>query len=358
VASASLAKVWQEAAQVGYGAAQAAKQLKLEGFKPDIIIGHVGWGELTFVKDVFPSTPVIGLYEYFYNMEGGLVGFDPEMPANKDTPYLMRARNTVPLTNLTSVDLGQFPTVWQKERFPKVFHANSYVCHDGIRTDRLVRNSNAAVSLSRLPDTLTRKDMVLTFMARNLEMARGFHKFMRALPVVQQECPNVQILIIGGNETSYGSSSTHSGGLRGQLFSELSSDLDWTRIHFLGRVPYGDFQRMIQISRCHVYHSMPFVLSWSVLEAMSMEATVIASDVAPVREAITHGKTGVLVDYFDSQALSKQIIDVLRRPSDYAHLGSAARKHMVKAYDFKTKCGPVHVGEINKLLPRKKRIQI
>lgn len=353
-----LSKVWEEATGAGYGAAMAARKLKDEGFTPDIIIGHAGWGELTFMKEIYPDTPIIGFFEYYYRTHGGPVNFDPESPSNEHTPYLLQARNAVPLMNFEVVDRGHAPTYWQRDRFPERFHDQIYVCHDGIRTDLMQPDPTASLTLGRLEKPITRQDEVLTFMARNLELTRGFHKFMRALPHVMAERPNARVLIIGGNETSYGKKSDHPKGLRGQLEAEVGHLLDWSRIHFLGRVSFRDYQRVVQVSRCHMYLSMPFVLSWSALESMAMQATMVASDVAPVREAMTHGENALLVDYFDHDAIAGQIVEVLARPDDYAHLGPAARKHVVETYDFHTRCLPVHLAEINALVPRAKQIEM
>jgi glycosyltransferase involved in cell wall biosynthesis len=89
---------------------------------------------------------------------------------------------------------------------------------------------------------------------------------------------------------------------------------------------------------------------------MSMGATIVASDVAPVREAITHGETGLLVDFLDHNALSRQVVEVLSNPRAYAHLGNAARQHVIDNYDFETKCLPEHIAQINALVPDEKRI--
>jgi len=148
------------------------------------------------------------------------------------------------------------------------------------------------------------------------------------------------VLIIGGNEVSYGQESGEAGGYRGQMERELGARVDWTRVHFLGRLPYADYVKVIQISRCHIYLTVPFVLSWSLLEAMSMQATMVASDTAPVREVITHGETGLLVDFLSPEALARQVIDVLARPGDYVGLGPAARARVVRDHDFLTRRGP------------------
>jgi glycosyltransferase involved in cell wall biosynthesis len=354
-----LSKVWEEATGTGFGAALAARNLaQKDGFKPDIILGHTGWGELLFMKDIWPDVPVLGFFEFFYNSTGGIVGFDPENPPSQDSPFLLRARNAVPNASLDAVDLGVMPTRWQQDSFPAQFHKKSYCCHDGIRTDLLKPNPDVEISLGRLDRPLFRDDEVFTFMARNLERARGFHVLMRALPQIQAERPNARVLIIGGNGTSYGKKSTHPGGLRGEMEEELGDSVDWSRVHFLGKVPYDTYQKVIQISRCHLYLTMPFVLSWSCIEAMSMGATMVATDVAPVREAISHGKTGLLIDFHDPSHLAKQVVEVLANPEDHAHLGVAARKHAIKHYDFLTRCLPMHINRINALVKTGAKISL
>jgi glycosyltransferase involved in cell wall biosynthesis len=132
---------------------------------------------------------------------------------------------------------------------------------------------------------------------------------------------------------------------------EVGGRLDWDRVHFLGRVPYSAYKKIIQVSRCHIYLTVPFVLSWSLLESMSMGATIVASDTAPVREVITDGETGRLVDFFDQQALAASVVEVLADPARFAHLGQAARAHVVENYDFATQCLPEHLARINSLVP-------
>lgn len=354
-----LSKAWEEAVGNGFGAAMAARSLEeKEGFRPDIVLGHIGWGELTFFKQVWPDVPIIGFFEYYYSDTGGPVGFDPEDPPSAHAPFLLAARNAVSLANIETVELGLSPTYWQRDRFPESFHRKLYVCHDGIRTDRLTPDPDVSLTLGRLQRPLSRDDEVVTYVTRNLERTRGFHVFMRALPRILRERPQARVLVLGGNEVSYGSKSTNPGGLRAEMEAEVGAEVDWDRVHFLGRVPYPDFQKLVQLGRCHLYLSMPFVLSWSLLEAMSMQATVIASDVAPVREAIRHGETGLLVDFFDPDALARQVVEVLARPQDYAHIGPAARAHVVAQYDFLTRCLPEHLARINALVPQDKRIPL
>lgn len=354
-----LSKVWEAAAGAGFGAAMAARKLEQdEGFRPDVVVGHVGWGELTFLRQVWPDVPIIGYFEYYYNLHGGLTGFDPDEPVSDHAPFLIQARNAVPLANIETVDLGQCPTLWQRDRFPQSFHDRMYVCHDGIRTDRLVPDPQASLKLGRLDRALTSDDEVITYVARNLETTRGFHILMRALPRILRERPKARVLIIGGSDVSYGGKDAHPGGLRRRMEEEVGEDIDWPRLHFLGQIPYPDFQKLVQLSRCHIYLTMPFVLSWSLMEAMAMQATIVASDVLPVREVITHGETGLLVDFHAPDALAQQVIDVVSDPGAFAHLGPAARAHIVGHHDFLTRCLPEHLARINALVPRARHISL
>lgn len=310
------------------------------------------------MKEVWPDVPVIGFFEYFYRTSGGLVGFDPDNLPNDQAGFFAQARNSVPYASIEVVDRGHTPTLWQRDRFPQSFHNRMYTCHDGIRCDRLLPDPQASVGLGRLDQPLTRKDEIITYVARNMERARGFHIMMRALPQILAERPKARVLMIGGNETSYGVESSHPQGLRGEMEAELGDSVDWSRVHFLGKVPYEHLCRIIRISRCHIYLTMPFVLSWSLLEAMSMQATLVAADVAPVREAVTHGETGMLVDFFDPGALADQVVDVVANPGSYTHLGPAARAHVLQNYDFLSHCLPEHIAQINALVPATKGIAL
>ena len=349
-------KYWEECVGNGLGAGFAAQNLAAQGFVPDVILGHVGWGELTFLKQVWPHVPILGFFEYFFLAKGGSVGFDPEFPAGPHMDFIMHARNAVNFTNIQTVDLGQSPTWFQRNTYPESFHSKIYVTHDGIRTDRLLPNAGATVPLQRLGRSVSREDEVFTYMARNMEPTRGFHKFIRALPKILDARPKARAIIIGGNDVSYGKASDAPGGYRAQMEREIGNSVDWDRVHFLGKVPYAAYQQIIQISRCHVYLTVPFVLSWSSMEAMSMGATIVASDTAPVREVMRHGETAMLVDFHDHNALAQQVIDVLSAPGDFAHLGQAARAHMVETYDFTTKCLPEHIARINSLVPKARAI--
>lgn len=353
-----LSRFYEECVGAGYGAMLAARELKAQGFRPDVIVGHVGWGELTFLKQVWPKVPILGYLEYYFLAKGGSVGFDPEYPASADAGITMHARNAINHLNLATLDRGQSPTRWQLDTYPQPFRDISYVCHDGVRTDRLRPDPGAAVSLGRIGRPLTRADEIVTYMARNMEPVRGFHTFMRALPAILEARPDARALIVGGNEVSYGKDSAAKGGYRAEMEREVGDRLDWNRVHFLGRLPYEAYCRVIQISRCHVYLTVPFVLSWSLIETMSMQATIVASDTAPVREVLRHGETALLTDFFAPDKLAARVVEVLSAPGDFAALGRQARAEAVERFDFLGHTLPVHLAEMNALVPARRRIAL
>lgn len=334
----------------GAKVAEICRNLEQQGFKPDLIIGHARWGETLFLKDFWPDVPVLGYLEYFHTAKGGAVGFDPEFPISSGVPLITNAVNYL---GHAAADLCQTATEWQKNSYPQSFHDKIEVMHEGVRTDVCIPNDAASATLGRLDRAVTRDDEIFTYMARNMEPVRGFHVFMRALPLILEARPNARALIIGGKDISYGRRPRMSASYRQLLEKEVGDRIDWSRVHFLGQVPYQVFLAVLQLSRCHIYLTVPYILSWSLLEAMSMEATVVASDTAPVREVIEDGRNGFLVDFFSPAALAAKVVEVLAHPNNCREIGKAARKHIVTAYDFHNVCLPGHLRAYNKLLPKR-----
>jgi glycosyltransferase involved in cell wall biosynthesis len=331
----------------GEACARAMRKLKEQGFTPDIILAHPGWGEAMFAKDVFPAAKLLSFIEYYYAAEGQDVNFDKEFAKRKfEDDMRTQTKNTNSLMALNSMDWGVSPTVWQRDINPAVYRSRISVIHDGIDTDRLAPNPQAAFTLPGGP-AFKVGDELVTFVNRNLEPLRGFHVFMRSLPAVLDARPNAQVVIVGANGKGYGGGA---GGWMERMLNELGSRLDTSRVHFVGRVDYPDFVRLLQVSMAHVYLSYPFVLSWSVLEAMSLGCLVVGSDTAPVREVITSGETGLLADFFDIDGISARLIEALERPQDQLPIRLAARDHVVSRYDLQRVCLPAHLQLIDKVL--------
>ncbi len=327
---------------------QAAVKLREQGFVPDVIVAHPGWGESLFLQQVWPQAR-LGIYcEFFYQHQGADVGFDPEFGCpDTDNACRLQMKNANYELHFARAHAGIAPTHWQASLFPEPFASRIAVVHDGIRTDLIQPDASASIRVQTQQGVLQlgQGDEVITFVNRNLEPYRGYHQFMRALPAILKARPQARVVIIGGNEVSYGAAPPP--GPDGQpqtwreiFLNEVKGDLDLSRVHFVGKVPYADFVRVLQVSTVHVYLTYPFVLSWSLLEAMSAGCAIVASDTAPVREAIRHGETGQLVDFFDPAALAQQVIDLCDDPAERARLGAAARAFAVEHYDLETRCLP------------------
>lgn len=338
----------------GAAVRDVARRLRTEGFAPDVMLAHTGWGEALFLKDVFRDAPLIGYFEYWYTAEGGAVGFDPEFPATDAMPTLMQTRNATNLVSLEVCDQGQTATRWQHDGYPAHLRERIAVIHEGVRTDICAPNPDVSVRLGRVETPVTRADEVFTFMARNMEPTRGFHVFMRALPAILEARPKARCLLIGGKDVSYGRAAP-GGSWRAVMEKELGHKLDWTRIHFLGRVPYPIFVACMQLTRCHVYLTVPFVPSWSLLEAMAAGAPVVASDVAPVRE-VTAGEAH-LVPFADAAAVASRVVDTLKMSAAArADMGRRARDHVVARYDAQTICLPETEKLLAAAVSRAKRV--
>jgi glycosyltransferase involved in cell wall biosynthesis len=314
----------EDAVLHGQAVARILLQLKKKGWAPDTILAHPGWGETLYAKDVFPDARLVHYCEWFYNappldvINGKVeidrqdwpyadIGFDPEFPTTFDDLARIRSWNALHLLNLANCDVGISPTHWQKSQHPKEFLDKIVVAHEGIDTENLGPDPDA-VFKTPSGEILKANDPdrpVITYVARNLEPYRGFHTFMRALPAVQKEHKNAHVLIVGGDAVSYGSRPKGAKNWREKMLAEVGSQLDPTRTHFLGKVPYADYKRVLQVSSSHVYLTYPFVLSWSCLEAMASGCLMVAGDTAPVREVLQDRYSGLLVaSVTEKQALN------------------------------------------------------
>jgi glycosyltransferase involved in cell wall biosynthesis len=298
--------------------ASAALQLKQEGFVPDVVIAHPGWGETLFIKDIFPKAKLVMYGEYYYAADGQDVGFDPEFPAISFAQRCkVRLKNGIHLHSLDVADAVISPTQWQKSLYPQWAQDKITVIHDGIDYTRLAHNPNAAVHLAANPYrpalTLKYGDEVLTYIARNLEPMRGFHVFMRTLPEILRRRPNAQVLVIGGDEVSYGWPAPGGVSWRQHMLREVGEQLDMRRVHFAGWQPYDSFVNALHVSRVHTYWTVPFVLSWSFIEAAASGTQLIASDTPPVQEFAD--QLGVrTVPFRDTDLFTDQIVSALANP--------------------------------------------
>jgi glycosyltransferase involved in cell wall biosynthesis len=296
------------AVRTGLAVMHSCRQLLQAGVLPDIIIGHCGWGETLFVKDVFPDTPLLSYFEFFYHPHGVDVGFDAEFAsAAADDGARLRVRNAVNWLTFAASDWGHTPTTWQRSLYPATMQARITVLHEGVDTAAVRPNRRAWLRLQREDLVLTSADEVVTYVARNLEPYRGFHILMRALPMILRRRPRAHVLIVGGDGVSYGNPPPSGTTFRALLLRELGGELDLARVHFLGQVSYDVYINVLQVSSVHIYLTYPFVLSWSFLEAMAAGCLVVASATAPVLEVLRDGRNGLAVDFFSAATICDRV---------------------------------------------------
>jgi glycosyltransferase involved in cell wall biosynthesis len=341
----------------GEAAYWAALKLKNDGFYPNLILAHPGWGESLYLKEVWPTAKLIIYCEFFYSTSGLDVGFDPEFPASEESSALIRSKNFNNLLHFDIADAGISPTYWQKSTFPKFFQKKINVIHDGVDTNRLLPNQNAKLTLNLRNQSkleLIKNDDVITFVNRNLEPYRGYHIFMKALPIILNHRPNLKVLIVGGDNVSYGAAPDYAR-FSGQSWKEIyanearknMTEAQWQQVFFLGNISYENFIALLQISKVHIYLTYPFILSWSLIEAMSIGCAIIGSKTGPVLEVIEDNENGELVDFFDFESLANKVINLLNNSELRRKIGISAREFAIKHYDLNKVCIPKMLDFIN-----------
>ena len=314
----------------GRAAAAAAARLHREGFRPDVVFAHIGWGEALFLKEIFPDTKLLLYGEFFYRARGSDVGFDPEFPISEERVARLRVMNAPLLMSLDCADWVHVPTQWQQRQLPAAYAARTTVVHDGIDTDVAKPGGE-------------RDGELITYVARNLEPYRGFHIFMRAIPEIQRRRPRARIVVLGGDDVSYSPRLAQGETYRARLLRELKGKIDLERVSFLGRIPYRDYIALLRRSAVHVYLTYPFVLSWSALEAMACGCLVVGSRTPPVEEVIRHEENGLLVDFFDTGQIAAAVDGALARQKELAPLRQRARDTVVSRFDLERVCLPAQL---------------
>ncbi len=314
--------------------ARAATKLKQQGFTPDLICGHPGWGELLFLRDVWPQVPVLTYQEFFYNPRGFDYDFDPELQGEPDWARCARIRMKTAnqLVNLEASSWCVTPTQFQRNSYPEAWHDRISMIHDGIDTDKACPSEDPKAVTLADGTVLSPGQKIVTFVNRNLEPYRGCHTMIRAIPHLQQLMPDAKLLIVGNTSgVAYGAACPD-GEWKDVFLAEIEGQYDPSRVHFAGKVPYEQFIPILQLSQAHVYLTYPFVLSWSLLEAMSCGCAVVGSATAPVQEVIRDRHNGLLVDFFAPQQLAEAIAELLSERKLAQELGEAARATVLQHY--------------------------
>jgi glycosyltransferase involved in cell wall biosynthesis len=339
-------KPLEGAVRRGQAVVRACLELKKKGFVPDVVYAHPGWGEALFLRDVYPKARITLYCEFYYRSTGRDVCFDPEFPATLDDIFRVRIKNASSLLSLEAADAGISPTRWQRDAFPPEYRERIALIHEGVDTSIVKPAPNAELVIPKGP-TLTARDEVITYIARNLEPYRGFHTFMRALPEMLRRRPKARVLVVGADGVSYGQAAPKGLTYRKKYLDEIGKGVDLSRVHFLGQVAYDMLLRIYGVSSVHVYLTYPFVLSWSMLEAMAAGCVVVGSRTPPVEEVIKDRENGYLVDFFKPAEVAERVCEVLERPQDTIALRERARKTVVENYDLKTVCLPKQLALLN-----------
>lgn len=333
-----LAGPFQEAVLQGEAMHRTAHLLKSRGFRPDVIYANSGWGATMYLKDVWPDVPLMCYFEWFYDPEGEDARFEPQAgpPDAYRPPLLMRTRNGTIFNDLWTCEQGLSPTRWQRSQFPEEYRDKIAVLHDGVDTDFFSPLPGAKMVLPGLD--LSGAEEVVTFAGRGMEPYRGFPAFMKAAEIVLRERPRAHVVVAGSERVCYGSPRADGKSWKQHMLENL--DLDESRLHFVGALPYGAYRDMLRASHVHVYLTRPFVLSWSFIESMACGCVLAASDTPPVREAVTHGESALLFDFFNPREQADRIQELLDDRTMAAGLGRAARETALERYS------------LSKLLPR------
>jgi glycosyltransferase involved in cell wall biosynthesis len=314
--------------------ANTARTLRDLAFEPDIIIGHHGWGELLDLPDVWPRAPILGYFEFYYRSDGPDVQYDPEFPTPPENYSRIRLMNAVNHQALALDQHGQTPTRFQQGLYPGWAQPQIRLLREGAQLDTCVPDPKARGREFRLGEfTVAPTEKLVTYVARNLEPYRGFHVMMRALPRLLRERPDAKVVMVGGDDVSYGAK-LQGATWREVLQRELAGKYDANRVLFAGQLPYADYVRLLQRSDVHVYLTYPFVASWSLREALACGCAVVGADVAPVQEFITDGENGLLAPGLDAERVAGRILEVLGDRVLAQRLRAGARRYARGALDM------------------------
>lgn len=338
---------FEESVLHGEAAAELALQMKKQGIKPNIIIGH-SWGPTLFIKEIFPDVPFIGYFEWYNKYENSLADFDKKPTLAEKAA--VKFSNSHILHDLIDCDAGISPTQWQKSQFPEKFQDKIEVIYDGIDTSFFKPEEGVKFSIPGKNLEFSAKDEIITYATRGLEPNRGFPQFMEAVDTLLKTRPNAHFIIAGKDEAYYG-----------DKFQKISHkekmlekfDIDLNRVHFVGQLSYFEYLKLLQITSVHTYLTKPFFLSWSCVEAMATECCIVASNTEPVKEVMTDNYNGLLVDFFDVDELIEKIEYALDNKDKMQNIRKNARKTVIEKYDIKLTL-PKHYDIINRVVNRKR----
>jgi glycosyltransferase involved in cell wall biosynthesis len=326
-----LTRTFENATAHAAGVYEALKG-QVTRLRPDLIVGHSGFGSTLFLPELFPAAPMINYFEYFYHPHNSDMDFRPEWPVLEEDVLRARTRNAMILLDMEYCRAGYSPTEYQASLLPAAYRPKVRVIHDGIDTDFWQRRAPAQRAFG--PYIFSPETRIVTYVSRGFESMRGFDIFMRAAKKIYTADPRVVFLIVGSDRVCYGGDMKFIPDKSFKDFILRQDDYDMKRLLFLGSLKPADLVQVLSLSDLHFYLTVPFVLSWSLLDALACGCTVLASDTAPVREFIHHGQTGLLQNFFDVDGFVATALQVLKDPAAYRHLGQAGAALIRERYSL------------------------
>ena len=333
-------RVLGDAVAEGQGALRMAAALRRDGFVPDVVIGHSGFGPTLFLREAFPEAKFIGYFDWYHKARGTNGDFFPDRPINIDGACRYHLMNAPSWLDLLQCDHGIVTTEWQLEQFPDAFRGKLSLLHDGIDTEHFRPQAGQRFAIPGLD--LSGVHELVTYATRGLEPYRGFPQFLAAVQILLRERPRTHVVIAGDERHFY--SWSPPGGTTWKQHVLAKLDLDERRVHFTGQLEPPHMLKLLQASDVHVYLTAPFIPSWSLFEAMATGCLVVASATPPVREVMTDGETGLLVNFFDHEALAARVAWALDHRDDCQPLRRAARQTVVERVDLR------------RILPRQRKL--
>lgn len=322
-----------EAVLEGQQTVRALDSLRQKGFVPDVVIGHTGWGSLLYVKDIYPKVPVLGYFEWYYHALGSDSFYWPDEVPPTDLALSIRTKNMHHLLALECCDLGITPTAWQKSQFPKVYQPMLEVQHEGIDTGFCTppEGEKPALELKTAAFSLPPGTEIVSYVSRGFEAMRGFPQFMDAVRLLLKARPDCHVVIAGSDAVCYGpklKDTTY------KTFEEEKGGYDKERVHFVGSLNRADYRNLLQASHCHIYLTRPFVLSWSMLEAMSFALPLVASATPPCMEVVEDEVNGLLAEFRSPKHIAEKAMELLDDREKAARLGRAARETILERFEL------------------------
>ncbi|MCX5968318.1 MAG: glycosyltransferase [Cyanobacteria bacterium] len=327
----------------GRRVAEQLQGLAAGGWRPDVVAGHPFWGDLLFLDDVYAEVPLLAL------MELDLARLPaPRGQAPGAEPGLMQWTTLQAAHRMAA---GISATTFQRGSFPPWLQPRIAVIHEGVDLQLCIPHSAGPLELPNGVRLLAGQPLI-SFASRNLEPLRGFATLLWALPAVLAQHPGVQVVIVGDEADGYGRPAPTGSTWKRELLAQLGERLDRRRVHFTGLLPYKHLLQLFQMSWAHVYLTEPYVLSWSLLEAMACGALVVGSRTAPVQEVIEHGRQGLLVDLHNPEELAATLVEVLERQPALGALRLAARRRVAERFD-RRRCVTRQIALLSDLAARR-----